>query len=151
MMRRLADRLRSTVVLPWTGLMAVMACLVACGGRATTTTATSHAEASAAGESSAETGSAEDAGDAALCPVLSSQYDQSCARDSDCLVVNETLSCPAMMCSFCGTGVINKQAEASYMAAFSAATADVALDAGLCNCGAVGEPCCRMGLCQHCD
>jgi hypothetical protein len=132
------------IVPPRIALLTMLAMVyqLACGGK-TGTALTSPAEASSAG-----TGPAADAGP---CPVLSSQYDQSCSRDSDCLAVNETVSCPATTCAFCETGVINKQAEGSYMKAFSAATAGVDLDAGRCNCPNSGEPCCRMGLCQHCD
>ena len=137
--------LKHSVALPCTALMAVLAlaCPLACGGRATS--ATSPAEASAAGMGSA--------GDAGSCLVLSSRYDQSCTSDSDCLDVGEVIGCPANTCAFCETGVINKQVEVSYMAAFSAATAGIDLDAGGCFCpsSAGGVPCCRTGLCQQCD
>jgi hypothetical protein len=141
---------KHNIVLRRAALMATaaMAYQLACGGKATTVAA--HAEASAAGMGSAGMGSA---GEAGSCQVLSSQYDQSCTRDSDCLDVGEVMGCPATTCALCETGVISKQAEASYAAAFSAATAGVDVDADGCNCdsAAGAKPCCRMGLCQHCE
>ena len=102
---------------------------------------------------SQETGSAGDAGDAGPCPVLSSQYDQSCTRDSDCLNVGEVLSCPAGICSlFCETGVINKQAEAPTWRPSPPRARQASTRTPIpCNCGAEGLPCCRTGLCRQCD
>ena len=139
---------KHSIAPPCTALIAMlaMAYQLACGGK--TTSARSHAEAGAAGTGSAGMGSV---GDAGSCRVLSSQYDQSCTKDSDCLDVGEVTGCPATTCALCETGVINKQVEASYMAAFSVATAGVDLHAGGCNCPNTGVPCCRTGLCQHCD
>jgi hypothetical protein len=88
------------------------------------------------------------ASEASDCRILASTYDQSCSLDTDCLAVDEVHACPATICSFCTTGVINRQVASTYMKAFSSATAAVPLDAGSCNCGAIGNPCCRAGVCQ---
>ncbi len=141
-----------TGILRGTALIAMLAmgCPLACGGKATTTTTTtSPAEASAAGTGSA--GDAGSAADAGPCPVLSSQYDQSCSRDSDCLVVDETISCPATICSFCGTGVINKQANFSKWRPSPPRRQASIWTLSPANCGAEGLPCCRMGLCRQCE
>jgi hypothetical protein len=85
--------------------------------------------------------------DAPRCsPVLASDYDQSCAVDTDCVTVGEVPSCPAFACDGCGTEAINKNVMAQYMTAFSQAFASKAPGTG-CGCGGGQGPCCRSGKC----
>jgi hypothetical protein len=124
------------------GIALAVAFAPGCGGRA------------AAGSSPADAATVDaanyDALDTTTCTVLASEYDQSCSVNTDCMSVGEVQSCPATQCAFCMTGTINRGVASNYMKAFSSATANVPLDAGTCNCGAAGPPCCRSGKCQAC-
>jgi hypothetical protein len=87
---------------------------------------------------------------AASCPVLAKNYDRSCTADNDCINVEQTLVCPANICSFCTTGAISKSGAAQYQADFEHVTAAVRRDSGACNCPVGGYACCRAGVCELC-
>jgi hypothetical protein len=79
--------------------------------------------------------------------VLPSDYDQSCAVDSDCIGVAQVSECPAGACSVCVTEAISRSAMTQYMEALSRSLA-TRPSGGECSCpcvtiGAV----CRTGKC----
>jgi hypothetical protein len=88
--------------------------------------------------------------DSASCAVvLASQYDQSCAVDSDCVPVGEVGSCPASACDGCWGAAVNRCAASQYVTAFARAIAS-SPPGSSCNCPAEGPPgaICRAGKCQ---
>lgn len=91
------------------------------------------------------------AADATSCLVLASDYDQTCAADTDCVNVGEALTCPANNCSFCRIETVSMRASAQYRAAFSRAIAAIPADADMCSCPDEGRPCCVRGKCQQCS
>jgi hypothetical protein len=95
---------------------------------------------------SSDAGTDLDAGPCTL--VVASDYDQSCAVDTDCIQVAEVPACPVspMLCYNCAMATINGSAMASYRAAFSAVVG--AATGPLCNCPEIGFPCCRSGMCK---
>jgi|SRR5580704_8271896 hypothetical protein len=102
-----------------------------------------------AGRFSAPQGDDATAVDAAPCSVVvASDYDQSCAVDTDCVQVAEVPACPVspMLCYSCPLATINGSAIARYRAAFSADMGGALPTA--CNCPEIGYPCCRSGLCK---
>lgn len=79
--------------------------------------------------------------------VLASDYDQSCAVDSDCVAVGEVASCPAEACDSCTTAAVNKSAAATYTTAFQRALAS-APTGPACGCPCESGAVCRGGTCQ---
>jgi hypothetical protein len=78
-------------------------------------------------------------------PVIPSNYDQSCAADSDCVLGGQVLGCPASLCDFCELNIVGR-GSAQYMADLAAAAKTVPAG-GACGCGTTGSPCCRGGVC----
>jgi hypothetical protein len=86
--------------------------------------------------------------DASSCSiVVASDYDQSCAADTDCVAVGEVSGCPAIECDVCATEAVNKHAAPRYQAALSQALASS--PAGTpCGCPCESGAVCRGGTCQ---
>jgi hypothetical protein len=88
----------------------------------------------------------------ACTPILPSDYDQSCALDSDCVAVGVVAMCPASACSNqCDFGVVSASVVAKYTAAIARAIADIP-PLGFpqfCNCEFVLIPRCRSGRCDY--
>jgi hypothetical protein len=100
-----------------------------------------------AGQPASSSGDAATNADAASCsPVLASDYDQSCAVDTDCVEVSEVAECPAAACDSCGGSAISKSVMVQYMAAFEQAFASKT-PGTFCGCGGGQGPCCRSGKC----
>jgi hypothetical protein len=79
--------------------------------------------------------------------VLPSDYDQSCAVDSDCIAVGQLGQCPASACDGCLTEAINKSVWSRYQTALHQAFATDP-PVGMCNCPGMVVTCCRHGTCQ---
>jgi hypothetical protein len=79
--------------------------------------------------------------------VLPSDYDQSCAVDSDCIAVGQLGQCPASACDGCLTEAINKSVWSRYETALHQAFATDP-PVGICNCPSMVVTCCRHGTCQ---
>ncbi|MBV9945931.1 MAG: hypothetical protein JOZ69_03695 [Myxococcales bacterium] len=85
-----------------------------------------------------------DAGDPAACVIHASDFDQSCASDSDCASVAEGNACPGSGTHcWCPSAAINKGALPSYQA--EVAKLHVV---NVCACVFVPPPCCVAGKCQ---
>jgi hypothetical protein len=88
-------------------------------------------------------------GDGGSCTrVLPSDYDQSCAVDSDCILVAAASSCPGDVWFGCGQGTINADVAGSYMVA--AAQTNAASPPSGIGCACVNGPAfaaCRSGQC----
>jgi hypothetical protein len=96
----------------------------------------------------AGTGVLPDAGGAPACTtVVASDYDQSCAVDTDCVAVGEVTQCPASPCDGCPSEAINASAMAKYETAIAP---DFASEPSgqHCSCPCEGGAVCRNGKCQ---
>jgi len=81
------------------------------------------------------------------CNISASNYDQSCAADSDCTGVTEGDYCSATEC-LCGWGTISVSALPKYNADVAKTPiGSGAIEGALCNCPAEASPCCRSGAC----
>jgi hypothetical protein len=78
--------------------------------------------------------------------IVASDYDQSCAVDTDCVEVSEVISCPPPPCVLCTISAINKSAAAQYNAIF--ASNFYASSGPACSCPCEGPAICRGGKCQ---
>ncbi len=84
--------------------------------------------------------------DANTQPIQSSNYDQSCQTDGDCIAVAEGNLC-VPSATFCPlSGAINKSAYTRYQA--DVAKTNAAICGAVGSCGASLGPCCRSGTCQ---
>ena len=89
--------------------------------------------------------------DAASCTdggIEASSYDQTCAKDSDCVAIGEGNSC--LLCAFnCTNAAISKGALAKYMADIANTPAGISDSSGKCFSGCPAEfgPCCNAGKC----
>ncbi|HSY23743.1 MAG TPA: hypothetical protein VK841_16560 [Polyangiaceae bacterium] len=113
------------------------AATAACGGIAS--------GGSDAGTAGSKTGAS---GDSAACAtVVVSDYDQSCAVDTDCVAVGEVPECPASACDFCPLEAINESAMPRYATAFASAFASKP-PGQVCGCPCAGVAVCRGGQCE---
>ncbi len=83
--------------------------------------------------------------DAEVQTIQASNYDQSCATDSDCVAVGEGNFCLAGAGN-CPSAAINKSAYAAYQA--DVARTQAAVCTAISSCVASSGPCCRHGTCQ---
>jgi hypothetical protein len=84
--------------------------------------------------------------DAAVEVIQASDYDQTCAVDTDCVSITEGSSCNA-----CTLNCSNAAISTRSMAQYNADTANILLAAfELCpsSCGGPQSACCRSGKCQ---
>ena len=85
--------------------------------------------------------------DGASCTILESNYDQSCAADTDCVGVSFGNYCLTNQC-FCGGGAINSRSVAQFNADVAKTPVGSGAIRGVaCPCPAVFGPCCRSGIC----
>ncbi len=77
--------------------------------------------------------------------IKASNYDQSCASDSDCVAVTEGDFC-VPGANVCPMATINKGALAQYQA--DVAKTQAAVCGAFAGCPSLTNPCCRRGMCQ---
>jgi hypothetical protein len=79
--------------------------------------------------------------------VQASDYDQTCALDSDCVAVGEGLVCQT--CAFvCPTAAINKADMSHYTSDLEHAKRTQQAGSGTCHCPALHVACCLGGTCH---
>jgi hypothetical protein len=82
------------------------------------------------------------AADASAQRIVPTNYDQSCAVDSDCVAVG--FGDPCTQCLYCANGAINETSEAQYRADRAKTP-----ESPICFCAfAPAGPCCVDGMCQ---
>lgn len=115
------------------------------GGREAGSSEVDVPEASAPSEAASEE-------DGAACFILASNYDQSCAVDSDCIGTAGEFAVQfgnycTKMCT-CGGDAINKASASQYVADVSRTPlGSGALGQVVCSCGFEVPPCCQSGRC----
>jgi hypothetical protein len=89
--------------------------------------------------------------EAGTCTEISaSNYDQSCTRDSDCILIGEGDSCGICVLN-CPRAAINIRARGQYMSDIANTTAAISSNLPACeeSCGLMYRPpCCWRGKCQ---
>jgi hypothetical protein len=105
-------------------------------------------------------------GDAGVRLIRASDYDQTCARDSDCVAISEGNACNPLSCAWtCARGAVNRHALARYQADVVSLHAEAgaggaldctnpsnaascgALESQVCHCPNEVAACCRSGRC----
>jgi hypothetical protein len=86
--------------------------------------------------------------DSAACMLVASNYDQSCAVDTDCAIVGTGNYCEANQC-YCGGSSINANAVPQFQADVAKTPVGMGdVPSGNCGCPFEGPPCCAGGKCQ---
>ena len=126
--------------------IATMTLLAGCGGSTAPGNApTSRADSGAASDVSSDASSYTSSANG-LCAISASNYDQSCAVDSDCTMITSGDYC-SKIC-LCGGSAINVGAVAQFDADFAKTPiGSGALDPLECFCPLEGPACCRAGAC----
>jgi hypothetical protein len=103
------------------------------------------------GEADADAETAADVSVPPACLLNTSNYDQSCGEDSDCVSQVFGDICNPMMCICSGNGYINKNSAAQYNTDFMRAFALRPANGVECNCNMPSAGCCSSGKCEYCS
>jgi hypothetical protein len=80
--------------------------------------------------------------------IQASNYDQSCASNSDCIAVGEGNACFSCLIVGCTNAAINVKAKPQYDADVAKTVAGQLASSPFCGCPMSSGPCCVGGVCR---